>query len=72
MLIFDIQKQAVLEIVNGTYEPSARLPFQMPADMLTVEEQAEDTPRDMRCHKDADGNTYDFGFGLTWNGVVKK
>lgn len=72
LLIFDIQKQAVLEIVNGTYEPSARLPFQMPADMLTVEEQAEDTPRDMRCHKDADGNTYDFGFGLTWNGVVKK
>lgn len=39
------------------------LPCQLPADMRTVEEQFEDTPHDMRCYTDADGNTYDFAFG---------
>lgn len=67
---FDIQNQVVLELVRGKIEPSALLPFQMPADMLTVEAQAEDTPRDMKCYKDIDGNTYDFAFGLNWGGVI--
>jgi hypothetical protein len=38
------------------------LPCQLPAEMRTVEEQFEDTPHDMRCYTDADGNTYDFAF----------
>ena len=42
----------------------------MPADMRTVEEQAEDTPHDMRCYKDADGNVYDYTFGMDWKGVI--
>ena len=42
----------------------------MPANMETVEQQAEDTPRDMKCYRDADGNSYDFAFGLNWNGVI--
>lgn len=42
----------------------------MPADMRTVEEQCEDVPHDMRCYTDADGNVYDFAFGLNWNGVI--
>jgi beta-glucosidase len=25
----------------------------------------------MICHTDSEGNTYDFGFGLNWNGVIK-
>ena len=70
LVTFDIQKQAILEVLCGNYEPSGLLPFQMPADMETVEAQAEDTPRDMRCYKDADGNTYDFAFGMNWNGVI--
>ena len=36
--------------------------WRLPADMRTVEEQFEDTPHDMRCYTDADGNTYDFAF----------
>ena len=71
LVTFDIQKQAILEVICGNYEPSGLLPFQMPADMETVEAQAEDTPRDMRCYKDADGNTYDFAFGMNWNGVIE-
>ena len=64
------QNQAILDLVSGAAEPSALLPMQLPADMRTVEEQFEDTPHDMRCHVDADGNAYDFAFGLNWNGVI--
>jgi beta-glucosidase len=65
-----VQDQALMELISGTVEPSALLPFQMPADMRTVEEQFEDVPRDMECYTDSDGNTYDFAFGLNWNGVI--
>lgn len=67
---FDIQHQVILDFVTGQSEPSALLPMQMPADMDAVEEQAEDTPRDMRCYKDSDGNVYDFAYGLNWKGVI--
>jgi beta-glucosidase len=67
---FEIQDQALLEIISGTAEPAGLLPLQMPADMMTVETQAEDVPFDMECHIDTEGNRYDFGFGLNWNGVI--
>ncbi len=70
LITFTIQKQAILDVITGKYEPSGLLPFQMPANMKTVEEQAEDTPRDMVCYKDADGNTYDFAYGLNWSGII--
>jgi len=28
-------------------------------------------PDDLTCHKDTDGNVYNFGFGLNWKGVIK-
>ena len=65
-----VQSQTILEILTGVSEPSALLPFQMPADMKTVEEQSEDVPRDMKCYVDSDGNTYDFAFGMNWQGVI--
>ena len=68
---FGVQNQAVLDIISGQAEPSALLPLQMPADMRTVEEQFEDVPRDMRCYKDSEGNTYDFAFGMNWKGVIQ-
>jgi beta-glucosidase len=43
----------------------------MPANMATVEQQYEDVPFDMECHKDEEGNVYDFGFGLNWNGPIQ-
>ncbi len=67
---FGIQDQALLDILSGAHEPSALLPMQMPANMRTVEQQAEDVPRDMQCYVDADGHTYDFGYGLNWKGVI--
>jgi beta-glucosidase len=65
-----VQDQALMDILIGAAEPSALLPFQMPADMKTVEEQFEDVPRDMKCYLDSEGNTYDFAFGLNWNGLI--
>ena len=70
LLTFGIQNQAILDIITGKAEPYALLPFQMPANMKTVEEQAEDTPRDMECYVDACGNVYDFAFGLNWEGKI--
>ncbi len=63
-------EESLLEIINGDVEPSGLLPFQMPASMDAVEAQKEDLPRDMECYVDANGNTYDFAFGLNWSGVI--
>lgn len=71
LIHFGISEQAVLDIISGKAEPSGLLPLQMPADMNTVEKQKEDVPFDMECHKDTEGNIYDFGYGLNWSGVIK-
>ncbi|MFH0842399.1 MAG: glycoside hydrolase family 3 N-terminal domain-containing protein [Bacteroidota bacterium] len=68
---FEVQDQAILDIMTGAYEPSGLLPMQMPADMKSVELQKEDVPFDMTCHTDSEGNVYDFGFGLNWSGVIR-
>ncbi len=67
---FGVQHQAVLDLVGRLAEPSALLPMQLPADMQTVEEQAEDVPHDMRAYVDADGHAYDFAYGMDWGGVI--
>ncbi|MDB4583404.1 glycoside hydrolase family 3 C-terminal domain-containing protein [Draconibacterium sp.] len=67
----NLPDKVFLEIIAGQAEPSGLLPLQMPANMETVEAQFEDVPRDMECHVDSDGNTYDFAFGLDWSGVIK-
>ena len=70
LVTFGVQHQAVLDIIRGAFEPSGLLPMQMPADMRTVEEQQEDVPHDMRPLVDADGNAWDFAYGLNWSGVI--
>lgn len=71
ILNFGISTQAVLDIMFGKYEPSGLLPVQMPANMVTVEKQAEDLPFDMEVYIDQAGHAYDFGYGLNWSGVIK-
>ncbi|GAB3968880.1 glycoside hydrolase family 3 N-terminal domain-containing protein [Spirosoma terrae] len=68
---FGVQDQALMDILTGAHEPSALLPMQMPADMKTVEAQAEDVPRDMKPYVDSEGNSYDFGYGLNWKGIIQ-
>ena len=70
VVTFGVQDQALLDIITGTAEPSALLPFQMPANMKTVEEQKEDIPFDMIPYVDSEGHSYDFGFGMNWKGAI--
>ena len=65
-----VSDDVLCSILGGQVEPSALLPFQMPANMETVEAQLEDVPFDMECYVDEAGNTYDFAFGLNWSGVI--
>jgi len=67
---FGVQTQAILDIVSGKVSPSGLLPFNMPANMKTVENQCEDVPHDMKCYKDELGNVYEFAYGLDFNGVI--
>jgi beta-glucosidase len=71
LIEFAVEQKALLDLVSGKAEPSALLPFQMPADMETVEAQAEDIPRDMKPYTDSVGNSWDFAFGLNWRGVIE-
>ena len=71
LLTFGVDNRAILDIVSGRFEPYGLLPFQMPADMETVELQCEDLPHDMECYTDSEGNTYDFAFGLNWSGRIR-
>ncbi len=78
LVSFQSQKAAVLDMLTGstkygdesgevvTIWPTGMLPMQFPRDMVAVEQQLEDVPRDMAPYQDRSGNVYDFGFGLTW------
>lgn len=62
--------QAYANIITGAAEPYGLLSHPMPKDMDAVEALNEDTPRSVECYVDAAGNTYEFGFGLNWSGVI--
>lgn len=61
---------ATLQIVAGKVEPTALLVSQQPASMQAVEKEQEDVSRDLECYVDANGNTYDFAYGLNWSGKI--
>ena len=71
LLDFNVQTQAILELVCGNKEPSGLLPFQIPSDMNTVETQLEDVSLDMKCHIDEENHIYDFAFGMNYSGVIE-
>lgn len=70
LLVSFVQYPAIMDIIKGDFEPSGKLPCQLPKDMKTVELQKEDTPFDMECYVDSDGNMYDYAFGLNWSGII--
>jgi len=70
LVSFGTSDQALIEVALGIYEPSGRLPMQFPASMDTVEAQYEDVPKDMTPYTDANGNAYDYGFGLNYTGPI--
>ena len=67
---FGVQIQAVLDIITGRVQPSGLLPLQIPENMKAVEAQQEDVPFDLIPYTDTCGHTYNFGFGMNWDGVI--
>ncbi len=51
---------AVLDVIFGKFNPSGRLPFELPLSMEAVEKQMEDMPYDSELP------IYEFGFGLSY------
>ena len=70
LINFNVQTQAILDIISGKEEPRGLLPFQMPKDMRTVEEQKEDVAHDMECYIDEEGHIYDFAYGMNYKGII--
>lgn len=69
---FGVSREAVLDVLFGEYEPTGRLPIQIPKNMETVEAQSEDKALDMEVHTDEAGNKYDYGFGMNYSGPLQK
>lgn len=67
---YGVQPQAVSDVLTGAFMPEGLLPVQIPVDMDTVARQQEDMAFDMKCYRDLAGHTYDFGFGLNYDGVI--
>ncbi len=67
---FGVQREVLFDLITGKAQPDGLLPVQLPRDMRTVEEHAEDAGFDLIPYRDSVGNTYDFGFGLGWHGVI--
>ena len=70
LVSFGTSSQPFFDLISGRQEPSALLPCQFPKNMETVELQREDVARDMIPYTDIDGHTYDFAYGMNWNGVI--
>lgn len=67
---FGIHPQALLDLLCGDVEPSGLLPFQVPKDMDTVEQQMEDVPFDIEPYEDEEGNVYDFAYGRGYRQII--
>lgn len=67
---YSIADEPLLDVATGRYNPTGRLPIASPKDMDAVEAQLEDVGEDTAPYVDSAGNTYAFGFGLDWGGVI--
>ena len=61
--------EAYLDVICGKYEPTGMLAITMPRSMNDIELSNEDVP-DTTPYVDADGNVYQFGFGLNYSGRI--
>ena len=71
LIDFGVETRAICTLVKGLAEPSGLLPVALPKDMETVEKHCEDVPFDYEPYKDSAGHSYDFGFGLSFGGVIR-
>jgi beta-glucosidase len=57
---FGVSDEALLDVIFGKVNPSAKLPFEMPSSMEAVSKQKEDVPYD------SEDPLFAFGFGLSY------
>ncbi|MCS7240443.1 MAG: glycoside hydrolase family 3 C-terminal domain-containing protein, partial [Candidatus Bipolaricaulota bacterium] len=57
---FDVLDNALLDVVFGRFNPTGKLPFQIPSSIESVEKQLPDVPLDL------ENPMFDYGFGLSY------
>ena len=63
---FGVGRKALFDIVFEDTKPEGRLPIIMPKNMETIELHNEDIFDDIEAYTDSEGNTYTFGYGLSY------
>jgi beta-glucosidase len=70
LAVFGIKGEALLDVLNGTFNPTGKLPLTIPKDKEAVENNASDVPGYDEnfdyVYKNAEGNDYVFGFGISY------
>ena len=59
--VFGVLDETVLDVVFGDFNPSGKLPFDIPSSMKEVEEQKSDVP------DDTTNPTFKYGYGLSYS-----
>lgn len=58
---FGVSDEAVFDVLTGRFNPTGRLPFELPSSMDAVRAQLEDVPYDSKAP------LFKFGFGLSYS-----
>ena len=59
--VFGVLDETVLDVIFGDFNPSGKLPFDIPSSMKEVEEQKSDVP------DDTPNPTFKYGYGLSYS-----
>lgn len=62
---FDCSDDIILELIFGRFQPTGKLPFELPSSVGAVDKQKEDVPYD------SENPLYPFGFGKTYENVER-
>jgi len=57
---FGVLDEVIFEAIYGNFNPSGKLPFEIPASMEEVKKQKEDLP------DDTDNPSYEYGYGISY------
>ena len=57
---FGVMDKVIFEAIYGNFNPSGKLPFEIPSSMEEVKKQKEDLP------DDTDNPTYQYGYGISY------
>lgn len=57
---FDCSDEIIMELIFGGFEPTGKMPFELPSSVQAVEQQKEDVPYDSK------NPLYTYGFGLRY------